>query len=147
MTLPAFSTAKLIGIGIGALALVFLVVTILGWKSERDELRQWRDTVTEATRNASGEKKLSAKEVPVQIEALGRSLKAVTSALNAQNAAVDALGARTATLQGEAAKASVRAAERVSVVEGARTRLEASSRAGGPHRACEPSETAKGLWR
>jgi hypothetical protein len=47
--IPALSTAKLIGIGVGALALIALVVTVLGWRSERNELRAWQGEVTSAT--------------------------------------------------------------------------------------------------
>jgi hypothetical protein len=138
---------RLLGMALGALAVVGFVWMALSWKQQRDDLRAWRGDVVAATRSAAGNPRLASEAVPQQVELLGRAIADLKGAIGRQNDAVAELGARSAQLQDEAAKASRSASQRVSRVEGARDRLEASSRTGGAERACVPSKALEEAWR
>jgi hypothetical protein len=146
-----FATAKLIGMGLGALALIALVVMVLGWRTERNHLRDWQAQTLAATRDASGSPKLAAKDVPQQIRFLGEAIAALHTSLERQNAAVDALGRESEQQKAEAAKASEKAAERSRGAEATADRLTASSRSGeslrGSQQPCKASKAVEEVWR
>lgn len=139
------STFKLIGIGLGALALIAAVLWFRSVLNERAELRTWQTEVVTATREASANPKLDKKLVAQQIRLLGDNIKQCKGALASQSAAVNRLGEETERLQGLAAEASRKAAQRVDKAMGVSERLLASSRSSGPH--CEPSAALKGAWQ
>ena len=149
--MPSAATLKLIGLGVGALALIFLVAMVLDWRSERNELRAWQDSVLTTTREASANPKLKARDVPQQIRLLGQSVAELKAAIARQNAAVDAIAKESAKAQEDAQKATSAAKERANAAEATADRLRASAarpRAGNaPSCACEPSETLKEAWR
>lgn len=79
-----FSTVKLIGAGIVALAILAFITLAFSWRSERDKLLQWQGQVVAATTDASGLKDgkgrpltIKVKDVPEQIRFLGEALNAV----------------------------------------------------------------------
>ena len=146
--IPGLSTAKLIGLGIGLIAVLGFIAIALSWRSERNELRDWQATTVSATRDASGNPKLHKRDVPQQIRAIGNSLAAVTRSLERQNAAVEALAKRTEEQQREAAEAAQDARTRARAPERLSDSLNASSRAAErAAKPCEPSETLKEAWR
>jgi coproporphyrinogen III oxidase-like Fe-S oxidoreductase len=142
------STAKLIGIGVGALAVIGLIVMVLGWRSERNELREWQTSVVTATRQAAENPKLDKKNVPQQIQLLGQAVKDLKAAIARQNAAIDALALEASRQQKAATEAQKRAVERSKGASAVSDRLVASSRSQARKAApCEPSETVKEMWR
>jgi hypothetical protein len=146
--IPAFSTAKLIGIGVGALALIAIVWTVLGWRSERNQLRQWQSDVVAATRDASGNPKLAKSEVAKQVRFMGEAINLLHGAIEKQNGEVARLGNETKRQQNAATEALQRAEKRSSGVLGVSERLAASSRAGERQaKPCEPSKELTGAWR
>lgn len=151
MTFSGLSPAKLIGIGVGALALIGLIVMVLGWRSERNELRVWQSDVYAATKEASANPKLTKKDTAQQIRLLGTAIADLKAAIARQNAAVNALAAESERQKGEAAKAVSRAATRARASEATSERLLASSRStarsSGPQGQCEPSKELKEAWR
>lgn len=145
--IPGLSTAKLIGFGLGALALIAAVLWFRSVLNERAELREWRDDVVVATRAASANPKLAESQVPLQIQLLGKSIAECKGALERQNAAVENLAKQTEAAQIMAAEASRKAAQRVKGIEGVINRLNASARSSKPQDACKPSETLAEQWR
>lgn len=147
--MPSFSTTKLIGFGLGLIAVLGFIFMALSWRAERNALRDWQTVTLGATRDASGNPKLHKRDVPQQIRAIGDSLSAVTRTLERQNAAVDALAERTEEQQRNAAQAAQDARRRAREGgEAASARLIASSRSSGRQTApCEPSETLRESWR
>lgn len=103
----------------------------------------------QAAKTASANPDLARRDTAKQIVALGQSLKAVTDALNRQNAAVKALGDETARQQAEAKKAVGAATARASEAEviSARLKAESHSGAGKAASACEPSDLVKEQWQ
>ena len=145
--MPSLSPLKLIGLGVGLLALVGLVAMVLGWRSERNELRQWQVEVLVATRSAAANPALGKNDVAKQIEALGRSVRNLEAGIAAQNAGIDRLKAEQDRQRAASAKASRIAQERARRTGATITRLDASSRS--PERLakpCEPSRTLQEAW-
>jgi uncharacterized protein with beta-barrel porin domain len=146
--MPSLSTLKLIGYGLGALAIIGLLAMVNGWRVERNHLRDWQTTVVSATRDASGNPKLAAKDVPQQITFLGQAVTALSNSLKVQNAAVASLGSETARQQQQAAQARQKAAQSAHEADASAQRLDASSRqtppAGPP---CAPSKAVEEQWR
>lgn len=138
-------TLKLIGLGVGILALIGLVLGLKHFKSLADERGAKLATICQTTRTASGHPKLSCADVPAQITFMGEAMTALSNALKTQNAAVKVLGDETARQQQEAAQASRNAATRARGAEATSQRLAVSSRSGGPP--CEPSKALQGAWR
>lgn len=142
------STIKLFGIGVGALALIALVVTILGWRSERNALRLQVAAACTATRDAAANPKLDCKDMPQQIRLLGQSIADLKAGIARQNAAVNALSDASAKAQQDAEKAVSAAKERVKAAQATADRLARS--AGDPARGkrpCEASDALKESWR
>ena len=146
--IPQVSTAKLIGFGIGLIAVLGFVFMALSWRAERDRLRDWQAVTLSAARDAAGNPKLLVRDVPQQVRELGDGLKRTTEALNRQSAAVDALGRRSAELVAEASRTASAARTRARTPERVSAGLEASSRSSERLRApCEPSEALTEAWR
>lgn len=142
-----FSTFKLIGIGIGILAVIGLVAMVLGWKSERDELRQWQSGVLTATRDAAANPKLAKKDVAQQVTLLGKAIADLEAGIRNQNAAIDRLGSESAAAAAAAAQASQKAEKRAEAALATTTRLDASARSSEAQaKPCEPSKTLRETW-
>lgn len=91
-----FSTIKLIGAGVGLLALIAFGVLVFSWKSDRDKLLEWQGQVVAATSEASGLKDAKGKplllkpiDVPLQIRYLGQTIQDMSN--KARNAMMDDL--------------------------------------------------------
>lgn len=140
-----FSTAKLIGMGVGLLAVVAFVLLAFHWKAQAADRKEKLAIICTATREASDNPKLGCSNVVVQIGAMGVSLKDTKAALARQNAAVAELGAKSTAQQAESARAVSKAAERSKSALATSARLGASAKAGGPP--CVPSDALKGSWR
>jgi hypothetical protein len=149
--MPSLSTLKLIGYGVGVLAVIALLAMVNGWRVERNHLRDWQSSVVTATRQASNNPKLSVKDVPQQIHFMEQAIGTLTQALNKQSAAVNAMGQESARQQQKAAQASQVAQGRAREAESVSARLTASSRSTVPPAAstgpCEPSKALKEQWR
>lgn len=142
------STFKLIGIGIGVLAVIGLLVMVMGWKSERDALRVWQTEVLTATRDASANPKLGKKAVAEQVKLLGQAVKDLKGAIARQNSAIDQLAKTSAAAQAAAAQASQKAEKRAEGALAVSGRLNASARSGESQaKPCEPSKTLTETWR
>lgn len=143
-----FSTAKLIAMGVGALAVIVFVVTAFSWRSEMIELQGWQGEVVKATRDASGQPKLGKDGVAQQVRLLGQAKADLESALKDQNAKILAISANDRARQEEAAKARQAAQEARSERDGVIARLNRSARTSGPPgKDCEPSEALQEQWR
>lgn len=157
--MPSLSTAKLIGFGLGLIALLGCIYTALSWRAERNELREWRGQVVAATVDAAGLKdskgrpaKLKPKDVPQQIRFLGEALSAVrlkTAQAQADDAAhARAVEQRQAKISQEASNdyqkqlTAVRAdyAERVRKARAAATN---QSRGGNPSVSSQPGSAGR----
>ena len=148
MMLPAFSTTKLIGFGIGALALVAAVLWFRGVINERNELRDWQAQVFVATRDAAANPKLAKKDVAQQIGLLGKAITDLKTGIANQNAAIERQAAETKRQQEESAIAQKRALRRVERVEATSERLIASARSSAAQASpCSPSEALEEAWR
>lgn len=146
-SLPALPW-KLIGYGVGALALIALIAMVLGWRAERNELRAWQAEVVSATREASDNPRLKAKDAAKQIRLLGTAIADLKAGVSRQNAAVNALATESERQKGEAERASQKALGRARAAEATAERLRASSRAGGASTGvCEPSKALQEQWR
>jgi hypothetical protein len=142
------STAKLIGLGVGALALIAALLWFKGVLNERAELRAWQGEVVTATREAAANPKLATNQVALQIQLLGKDIAQCKGALGRQNEAIGKLAADTRAAQDMAAKASVRAAERVERVGSTSERLTASARSSeSQSKPCAPSKALTEAWR
>lgn len=142
------ATAKLIGIGVGALAVIALLAMVNGWRVERNHLHDWQTQVLAATRDASGVKKLPAKEVAAQIRAMGQGLADAKDAIAKQNAAVNAMADASAKARHDAEKAVSAAKERAKAAESVSDRLAASANDLARKKApCEPSKALVGAWQ
>ena len=143
-----FSTVKLIGFALAAAAILTFVITAFHWKSVMTERGEKLAVICQTTRTSSGQPKLKCSEVPQQIQFMGEAIGTLTTAIHKQNDAVTAMGARTAQLQSESAKASQKAHERAQGAQATSTRLEASSRSGERQaRPCDLSKELKGSWK
>ena len=134
-----------------AVALAIFIGFALHWKHQAADRAEKLALICQTTRLASANPKLACGQVAVQITEMGTSLKNVTAALDKQNAAVDAMGAKTVEQQAEAAKAVLNAAGRARSAEASAERLRASARSDGAPAgsvaACKPSKTLEGAWR
>jgi hypothetical protein len=139
---------KLIGIGVGALAMIAAALAINGWRVERNELRAWQVSVVTAASGAAGNPKLKAKDVSTQIRLLGQSVADLKAALARQNAAVEAMAAASAKARQEAEKAVSSSKERAKVAQTTADRLKASASASRIEKgSCDPSKTLQESWR
>lgn len=146
--MTGFSTAKLIGLGIGLIAVLGFIALALSWRAERNALRDWQTVVVGATRDASANPKLNARDVAQQIRELGAAVETLKRSIGRQNAAIDAMAKRTEEAQRNAAQAAQDARTRARGPERVSGSLIASSRASGRlERPCEPSEALREAWR
>lgn len=145
--MPSIATLKLIGYGVGALAIIALLTLVNGWRVERDHLRQWQTEVLVATRTASANPKLDKSAVAQQIKELGTALADTTSALTRQNAAVKALTDQQAAEQRASAVAQKAAQGRAEDAEAVAQRLRAQTRPAGSTAGCEPSKQLQEQWQ
>ena len=146
--IPGLSTAKLIGLAIGAAAILSFVLLALHWKNTMTERGQKLATICQATRDASGQKKLPCGDVPEQVKFMGEAVKTLSGSLARQSAAVAAMGDQTKAQQAAAAQASQKAQERAGKAEATASRLTASSRAGEAQaKPCVPSKALQEQWR
>jgi hypothetical protein len=143
--IPGLSTAKLIGLAIVAAAILSFVLLAFHWKHQAADRGEKLAVICQSTRDASGQPKLKCSDVPAQIKFMGEAIGTLTQAIHKQNDAVTAMGAESERQKAEAAKASQAAQKRSTGAQATATRLEASSRAGGPP--CEPSKALKGAWQ
>ena len=142
------STIKLIGIGLGALALIAALLWIKDAFDDRAELRIWQDDVVKATRAAANRPNLSIENVAQQITLLGEGLKNCKEKVGIQNNAINALGQTTATQQNASAIEQKRALQRVEAVAASADRLLKSSRSpGATAKPCEPSPALRKAWK
>ena len=142
------ATLKLIGYGVGALAIIGLLAMVNGWRVERNHLRDWQTQVVAAARDASDSPKLAAKDVPAQIKLLGQGIATLKASIANQNAAIAALGKQSSDEQAAAAQASKTAVERASKAQATSERLNASSRAGEAQaKPCAPSKALSEAWK
>lgn len=143
-----FSTIKLIGMGIAALAVIALITMVLGWRSERNELREWQSGVLTATRTASANPKLGKKDVAAQITLMGKAIADLKGAIVHQNAAIDQLALTTVEAQAAAKRASQKAEKPAGEALATSARLNASARSSASRaKPCEPSKTLRETWR
>jgi hypothetical protein len=146
--IPVLSTAKLIGLALAAAAILSIVLLALHWKNTMTERGQKLATICQATRDASGQKKLPCGDVPEQVKFMGEAVKTLSGSLARQNAAVAAMGEQTKAQLAATAQASRNAAERAGRAEATATRLTASSRAGEAQaKPCAPSKALQESWR
>lgn len=145
--MPSLSP-RLIGGIAGVIGVVIFVLLAFGWRSERNALRDYRDAVVTAARDASGQPRLAVAAVPRQILLLGQARVALENALADQNRRVERLAAADKARQAEAAKALQTAEEAQRERSGAIDRLTRSASAGGPSTVqCAPSKTLQELWK
>lgn len=148
MELPQISAAKLIGFGLGALALIAAFFWFRGALNERAELRDWQDQVTVATRLAADNPKLAKKDVAQQVGLLGKAISDLKAGIANQNAAINAHAEETKRQQEAATVARKRALQRAERAEATASRLNASSRSSAATaRPCEPSEALTEAWQ
>lgn len=146
--MPSLSTAKLIGMGVGLLAVVAFVLMALGWKKDAADRKEKLGVICAATRQAAGNPKLACKDVPVQIQLMGGSIANLKAGISRQNAAVDAMGQASAKAQQDADKAVSAAKERAKGASAASDRLSASARSSERQtKPCEPSKELERSWR
>jgi hypothetical protein len=153
--MPTISTAKLIGAGIGLLAVIAFLALAFSWRSERNHLLQWQGEVISATVDAANLKdragkpaKLAAKDVPAQIRYLGKALADVKQktaeiqALDAQHAR--AVESRQTSISQESSHDYQAALARVRADYAERLRRISASRAdqGGGGKPSVPGVTA-----
>lgn len=146
--MPPWLSAKLIGVLGAALVLLFLVEERARWMHRAHVAEAQAQADCRATRAASGVKNLRCDQADEQIGFMGQTITALSNSIATQNAAVKALGDRSAAEQAEAAKASQAAQNRAKAAEGTAARLEASAKvpakSQGP---CEPSKALEGAWK
>lgn len=139
---------KLIGYGLGALALIAALLTINGWRVDAADRKAKLEVICQATRSAANNPKMKCSEVPAQIGFMHDSIKALHAGIEKQNAAVDALGAKSKADHAAAVQASQAAQARARGAEAVAERLRASAevprKSEGP---CEASKEAQNAWR
>lgn len=142
------STVKLIGLGLGVIALLAAVLWFRSVLNERAELRLWQEDVTTATRAAANRPKLAEANVAQQITLIGEAHKNCKTALGLQNQKVQALGDTTKQQQNATAEAEKRALQRAERVGAVVDGLLSSARStGATARPCEPSKALREAWR
>jgi hypothetical protein len=139
---------KLVGfIGAGVGVLIFVLLA-LHWKHQATDRGEKLATICSVTRSAAVNPKMKCSDVPVQIKELGDSVTNLKAGIVMQNAAVNALGAKSKADQAAAAEASKHAQARARGAEATSERLKASARSMvAPSASCEPSKAAKDAWR
>lgn len=143
-----FSTLKLIGIGLGALALIALLAMVNGWRVERDHLRVQVTAACDATREASANPKLACKAMPQQIRLLGKAVLDLKFAIIDQNTAIGEMAAESERQRRNAAQAAEKARQRANGASKVSDSLIASSRSGERlNKPCEPSKALEGAWK
>lgn len=146
--MPNLATLKLIGYGVGALAVIALLAMVNGWRVERDHLRAQAAATCAAIRSAAANPKMDCKNTDAQIRELGGSIANLKAELVKQNAAVAAMADASRNVREQAEKAISSAMERVKAAEGQSDRLASSSRDPARlNRPCEPSDALKGAWK
>lgn len=138
---------KLLGGLLACLALWLLVQDRNRWKGKAADRQATINLICNEVRTAAGNKDMACGETVAQVQALGRSLRAVTGALEHQNGAIAALKAGQVRDQAEAAKLTRRNAPRLERASGTAAQLDASARAADRHqKPCEPSSTLRKAW-
>jgi hypothetical protein len=146
--MPSLATLKLIGYGLGALAIVALFTMVMGWETERDHLRTQVAATCAVTREAAANPKMDCKNVDAQIREIGLSVVNLKIAIIEQNDAVRRMSDASAKAQDEAVKAISSAKERVKAADATADRLRASASDNQRKKApCEPSDELKGAWK
>jgi hypothetical protein len=146
--MPSALTMKLLGGLAGLLILVGLVLGLKHYKSLAESRGQSLATICQATRDASGQKKLPCADVPAQVKFMGEAVKTLSGSLARQSAAVAAMGDQTKAQQAATAQASQKAQERAGKAEATASRLTASSRAGEAQaKPCAPSKALTDSWK
>lgn len=132
--MPQLSTAKLIGIGLGALALIGFLAWVNGLRTERNELRAWQGeivTVIQAEVPVDRRKSVKPGTVADEIRWLGREYRTHRQALEIQSERLIVAKQRTEGAQKSATEAAKRAVENDKARKVVRDRLTAPARTGG----------------
>ena len=135
---------------IAALAalIAFLIISRSHWISRSHNDEAQLALICQATRGAANNPKLDCKLAAAQIHELGNSIKNLRDSLDHQNAAVAALGAKTAEQQKAAAEAEKKAARRAEAAQSVAERLrESAAHAPAPGAPCTPSKTLQEQWQ
>lgn len=139
---------KLIGGVAAVLMLVVLVKDRNHWKAKAQSYNAEAAAMYDATRDASGNRKLERRDTVKQINAMGVAIIDLKVAIAEQNAAVKAMADESARQQREAAQAAQEARQRANGSQRVSDSLIASSRSSERQaRPCEPSEVLKEAWR
>lgn len=142
------STFKLIGAGVAALILLALVADRVRWMHRAHNAEGQVAAACTATREAAANPKLSCGRMPEQIRLLGKSIADLKAAIATQNAAVNALGAKSKADQAAAASAAKVAEKRAQGAEATAERLRASARSSvAPSASCKPSRVVEEMWK
>lgn len=128
------STAKLIGVGIAALALIGFLAWVNSVRNERNELKAWQDgmvTVVTAEVPVDRRKTVKASTAADEIRWLGREYRTVSQALERQSEQLVAAKKQTEAAQDSATVAARRAVESDKARKALRDRLNAPTRSSG----------------
>ena len=112
--IPGFSTAKLIGFGIAALALIAFLAWVNGLRNERNALKAWQGDVVSVVRSevpVERRKSVTAKTAGDEIHWLGREYRTHAEALRIQSEALKVAEGKTLAAQNSASDAARRAQE------------------------------------
>lgn len=146
--IPGLSAAKLIGLAIAAAAILAFVVLAFHWRDTMTARGKKLGTICAATRAAADNQKLDCKLVAQQIGEMGKSIADLKDGIAHQNAAVNALAAKSQADQAEAAQAAQKAATRAHEAQATSDRLSASSRSGEAQaKPCAPSKALTEAWK
>lgn len=131
---PTFSTAKLIAMGVGALALVAAFFWIKDAFDDRRELLAWQGEIVSAVQSevpVERRKLVKPRTVADEIHWLGREYRTASSALASQSEKLRIAEGKTLAAQNTAANAARSALEADKPRKAIRDRLTAQERAGG----------------
>lgn len=146
--MPSWLTLKIGAYLLAGLAVFSFLLLANHWRTTMRDRGEKLQTICQATRAASGQPKLKCADVPKQVQFMGEAIGTLSSALDRQNAAVDALGKESERQKAEAAQAVLKAATRARGAEATSERLTASSRAGERlAKPCEPSKALTEAWQ
>lgn len=146
--LTGLSPAKLIALAVAAAAILSFVLLAFHWKHQASDRGEKLAAICSVTRSAANNPKMKCSDVPAQIGFMHDSIEALHGGIEKQNAAVDALGAKSKADQAAAVQASQAAQARARGAEAVAERLRASARVAVPQSAsCEPSKAVKDAWR
>lgn len=132
--MSGFSTAKLIGFGIAALALIGFLAWVNGLRNERNELKAWQDglvTVVTAEVPVDRRKTVNATTVADEVRWLGREYRTLIQALERQSQQLRQAQQQTEAAQDSATEAARRAQESDKARKALRDRLTAPTRSSG----------------